>query len=98
MQKAALKGKTSTVKLLVSKGAIVDKTDWVRKNPKPSDKISDYFLKYFWLFFSTENLLNRARCLSVIGYRFDFKIALILFEKIKDISRQIKAFKITAFD
>ena len=91
MQKAASEGKTSTVKLLVSKGAIVDKTDSVRKNPKPSDKISDYFFLKILIIFSTENLLNRARCLSVIGYRFDFKIALILFEKIKDISRQIKA-------
>jgi hypothetical protein len=84
LQKAARNGKTTTVKLLVSKGAIVDKTDSVRRNLNP--KKSPDFLCIFLVIFSTENLLNRARCLSVIGNRFDFQIAFLLFEKTKDIS------------
>ena len=85
---AAWKGKTSTIKLLVAKGAVIDKANSVRRNPNRPLISLWIFLHIFWLFFPLKNLLNRSRGLSVIGYRFDFKIAFILFEKIKDISRR----------
>ena len=90
---AAWYGKTTTVQLLVAKGAIVNKANSVRRNPYPSTHTSLWNVYIYLFIFSTEKLAKSCALpiLSVIGFRFDFKIAFILFEKIKDISRQIKA-------